>query len=143
MDTIHTLTQFGWGHEVTTGQRMIPPTEEDLVFAQDGEGNLITDQEGNYAKVPDKGWAPSFEEVNLDTVVIAEQTQQGITLIKLAVDKATLANILTFYVPFLDHDGRQALRDALSDTSGITVPQIDTSKLQLIEGGNRAQRRQR
>lgn len=105
MERIYSTSQFSWGHDITEGRRVSPPTEEDLV-----DGMLPPN------------WQPTVEDVKLDTVIIADGDMSDSTVFKIAMDKETLANFLVFYVQFLDTDGRNALREELAKTSDIVIP---------------------
>lgn len=91
---------------------------------------------------PVEGWIPQVEDVELDTIVFFEAKPEidQVTVFKFALDKEHLASVLRFFIPHLDAEGRLALYEALKETSDIVTP---TTKLEVIAGGNREQRRRK
>jgi hypothetical protein len=114
MDTVYNVIPVKWGHEYSKVQRLVPPTEEQLA----GDTSLEA----------------QVEEVEVDTVVVVDR--DGTSLVRLIVGES-LSHFLVHYVQFLDVDGRQLLRQALEETSGIIVPEVAPPKMSLIKGGKR------
>lgn len=127
METVHSTATLSWGHEITRGNKFVPPTDDELIE--------VVDENGEVTRVPKEGWQPRFETINLDTVVIADTTtvQAGAPVIfKFSFDKAKLAEFLTTYVEHLDAEGRQTLREALGNSSDIVIPEGNFGQLKLI-----------
>lgn len=123
METIFSTSQFAWGHEVSQGMRMVPPTPMDLIDVTDEEGNPVIGPDGNPVRRPKPGWQPEFEEVSLDTIVVVDQNPetQNSTVFKLAFDKVSLSHFLARFAQCLDADGRNILRTVLNEASDIAI----------------------
>lgn len=127
MEHIHVSSAFRFGHEVTEGMRIVPPTEDELT-------EIVDPESGETVKVPNEKWERKLEEVQLDTVVFVDLSNQADTnVFKFAFDKDGLAELLTQFVPHLDPEGRKKVRDALEESSGLVIPRIEAGKLKLVE----------
>lgn len=135
MEVIRTSSQFRWGYEETPGTAYIPPTDDELVDYVDEGGEPILDEEGNPVRIPKPDWEPRQEQVTLNTIVIVEQNQSGGNeVFKFALDDDGLSRFLTYYVQFLDVDGRNLLRKTLNETSDIVVPTpVEVPKLTRVK----------
>ena len=129
METIHSTSRFSWGYELTPGFRTVPPTPDELQPVLDPEGNPVLDGEGNPIQVPKETWQPQTEQIELDTVVVVEATDNAnATVFKISFDKEGLGRFVAHYIEHLDADGRNLVREALGNTSDIVIPQPSLSK---------------
>lgn len=131
IETVYTTSSFRWLHDLTHGRRVTPP--ENMVPLTNDEGEAVLDQTGETVLVPPDDWQPTFEEVELDTVVVMSMDPNGQpdgTIFKFAFSKEVLALFLSTYVGFLDADGRIELRKAIDESSGITLPEISLNREQ-------------
>lgn len=135
MEIIYSTSRFSWSHEVTPGFKTSQPTEADLEPMLDGEGNEVVGEDGKPLLALKRGWEPQVEQVELDTIVVAEADEKDATVFKIAFDKDGLARFISYYVEHLDANGRNALRQALSETSDIIIPEPNVTKggLKLVE----------
>lgn len=111
METIYNVVPAQWAHEKLKGRQVKEHTPEDL---QNPE------------------FEPVIEEVELDTVIIVDRS--GEDVFKFVFGEG-LSQFLAHYVQFLSPEGRQVLRQALEETSGLVIPTISPSQLKLIPGG--------
>jgi len=132
MERTYTTSKFSWFHEITPAVRLVPPEMKALL---DDEGNPVIDEAGEPVQVPDTdNWERQMEEIDLETMVFIDQSDQANpSVFKFAVDKEFLGRILSYYVQYLDANGRVALREAISKASGIEVPKVDLGNLTLFE----------
>lgn len=130
METIYSVVPSQWGHEVSQGRRIIPPTPEDLVPMHDEFGAPIVDDEGNEVLVPSPAWEQRIENVDLDGIVLIDP--QSSAVFKFLFTKEALGNFLSYFTPNLDADGRQLVRQALDESSSVVVPDVDVSNVVSI-----------
>ena len=124
MERIYSISQFKWLHETNPGQRVIPPSEDDLVPLLDAEGKPALNEDGEPLMQFSPTWQPQTEDVELDTIVIVEPSNTDVNVVKLSFDKLSLGRFLARYVEFLDADGRNLLREELNKTADIYVPNV-------------------
>lgn len=134
MEVIYHILPQQWAFEKTTGQQVTQPTEADLIPAINPETNEpATDPETGEPLLRLRlDFEQVTQEVELDTVIVVDRGGESVFKIVLG---NTLPSFLAHYVQFLDTDGRQLLRSALQETSGIVPVTFEAPNLQVLPGG--------
>lgn len=135
METVYSTSNFRWGHELTDGVQLIEPDPSDLVPYIGPDGEPVTQPDGTPIMVPPSDFQPDYEKIDLDTLVIVDNTQsENTSVFKFAIDNGGLARFLAYYVQFLDVEGRQTLRSTLTETSDIVPANVaDIRHLELVK----------